>query len=97
MDERKECEEKHKAELKQLNRDIGKLKTFARRVKADATTAYGEQIKHLEEKLDSAHEKVDKLHESSGDAWEGLRSGAEKAVGELKAGLKEAWGSVSAD
>lgn len=97
MDERKEYQEKHKAELAQLNRDIGKLKALARRAKADAKTGYGEQIKHLEQKLDSAQEKMEKLRESSGDAWEGLRSGAEKALGELKAGVKEAWQSLSSD
>ena len=97
MDERKEYQERHKAELTQLKSDIAKLKALAKRAKADAKTAYGEQVKHLEEKLDSVQEKVDKLHESSGDAWEGLLSGAEKAMGELKAGLKEAWRSLSAE
>jgi hypothetical protein len=97
MDKRKEYQEKHEAELKQLYRDIGKLKTFARRTKADAKTAYGEQVKHLEAKVDAAQDKVERLRESSGDAWDGLRSGAEKALGELKAGVKEAWQLLSAD
>jgi hypothetical protein len=94
---KKECQEKHEAELKQLYRDIGKLKTFARRTKADAKTAYGEQVKHLEQKVDAAQDKVEKLRDSSGDAWEGLRSGAEKALGDLKAGVKEAWQSLSSE
>ena len=97
MDTRKEYQERHKAELTQLRSDIAKLKALAKRAKEDAKTAYGEQVKHLEEKLDSAQEKGEKLFESSGDAWEGLRSGAEKALGELKAGVKEAWQSLSAD
>ncbi|MFH1864542.1 MAG: coiled coil domain-containing protein [Candidatus Eisenbacteria bacterium] len=97
MDERNEYQEKHRAELTQLNRDIGKLKPLARRAKADARAGCGEQVKHLEQKLDSAQEKMGKLRASSGDAWEGLRSGAEKAMGELKAGVKEAWRSLSAD
>ena len=97
MDERKEYQEKHKAELAQLDKDIGKLKALAKRAKADAKAGYGEQINHLEQKLDAAQEKMEKLRESSGDAWDGLRSGAEKALGELKAGVKEAWQSLSSD
>ncbi len=97
MDERKEYQERHKAELTQLKTDIAKLKALAGRAKADAKIGYDEQVKHLEQKLDSAQEKMERLYDSSGDAWEGLRSGAEKAVGELKAGVKEAWKSLSAD
>ena len=97
MDQRKEYQENHKAEMKQLSSDIAKLKELAKRAKVDVRTAYDEQVKHLEQKLDSAQEKLDELHESSGDAWEGLRSGAEKAMGELKAGLKDAWQSLSSE
>ncbi len=97
MNEREKHQNRHKAQLRELEADIDNVKAMARRTKIDAKVMYDEQIGGLEQKLELARKKVTGLRESSGDAWEGLRGGVEHAMVEIRSGIKEARKVVSAN
>lgn len=97
MDKRENHQNKHKAQLRELEADIANVKAFARKARTDAKTGYVEQIRGLEQKLDVAREKADGLRASSGVAWDELRVGVERAMGDLRSGINEARKAISTE
>jgi predicted nucleic acid-binding Zn-ribbon protein len=95
MDKREQQQNRHKAQLRELEADIENLKALARKTRADAKAGYREQISRLEQKLDAARQKAGGLRDSSGDAWDELRSGVEHAMIDLKSGITAARKTVS--
>jgi len=97
MTEREKYQNRHKAQLRELEADIDNVKAMARRVRIDPKAKYDEQIGGLEQKLELARVKVTGLRESSGDAWRDLRAEVEHAMTEIKSGIKKARKVVSVD
>jgi hypothetical protein len=96
MDKREKHQNRHKAQLRELEADVDNLRAFAKKTSADAKAGYKERMSLLERKLDTARTKVADLRQSSGDAWTELRAGVEHSVSEVKSEITDARKTLSA-
>ncbi len=63
------------------------LAAKADQAQADAKVKYQEEIKKLKAKLNETQGRLHQVKASSGEAWETLKDGTEKAWGELRGAL----------
>ncbi|MCC5848221.1 MAG: coiled coil domain-containing protein [Verrucomicrobia bacterium] len=77
-------EQKIQAQIEEWKADIAKLKAKASKADADAKLALEKEQATLEDKIANAKVRLKEIRESSGDAWD-----------EMKSGAKDAWGSLS--
>ena len=89
-DKRKAYEDKIDAQLEEWNVQIALLKARADKAKADAKLEYYKTIDTLQHKQNEAGTKLHELKNAGDDAWEGLKTGAEKAWDEVKAAFHSA-------
>ena len=89
-DKRKAYEEKLDAQLKEWNAQIALLKAQAENAKADAKIDYYKTIEALEQKQDKAKTKLLELQATGDEAWEAVKTGAEKAWAEVKTAYHDA-------
>ena len=87
---RKVYEEKLDAQLKQWNAQIALFKAKAENAKADARIDYYKTIEALEQKQDKAKTKLQELQTAGDEAWEAVKTGAEKAGAEFKTAYDDA-------
>ena len=84
-EQKKEAYQKEiEAELKAYDQKLDKLKAGAMGLKDDAKAEYNQQIDMLEQKIKSASEKFNALKSASGEAWDDVKSGMDKAGNELR-------------
>ncbi len=84
MKNREEYIDKLAAQLKEWSVKIDELESKARAAKADVKTGYGNQIRQLKDKRDTATQKLQELKGASSDAWETLKAGTETAWADLR-------------
>ena len=89
-EKRKAYEEKFDAKLNEWNAQIALLRTKAENARASAKIHYYKNIDDLEEKLNAAKKKLRELKAAGEEAWDGLKTGAEKAWADAKAALHDA-------
>jgi peptidoglycan hydrolase CwlO-like protein len=90
MDNKEAYINKMKAQLNEWDAEIDKLKAKYEKVSADTALEYQKQIDDLKSKRAAAENKITELKESSGDAWEELKSGIENAWTSLGEAIKSA-------
>jgi len=90
MADRSAYQQKREADIRLLEAELETMKARAERAEADAKILYQGQVEALQKRLAEARTKLKELGEASDDAWETMRSSAERAVDDLKAGFAEA-------
>lgn len=90
MATKEEYQAKMEAQLKDVTAKLSELMAKADEATASAKTQYQDQIKLLRAKLQETHGRLQQLKSSSGEAWETLKDGTEKAWGELRGTLDNA-------
>lgn len=73
-----------RAKIDQWNADIDKLQAAAAEAGADAKVEYDKQIDALRTQRDEVEAKLKDMADASGDAWQ-----------DMKAGFDKAWDTVS--
>ena len=89
-DKRKAYEEKLDAQLEEWNAQIALLKAKAAKARAEAKIDYNKTIDALQRRQDEARAKLHELKASGDEAWEDMKSGAEKAWAEVRAAFHDA-------
>lgn len=90
MEPKQEYQRKMEAQIEKIQSQIDELKVKASLAKADAKDAYQEQIDTLNSKYSIATSKLEQLKDSSGNAWEEMKTGLERAWGELQDSFNKA-------
>jgi uncharacterized protein YbjQ (UPF0145 family) len=85
-------QEKIEAQLKEWSAKLHEMKAKADKAGADAKIEMYKQIDHLRAQKDAAQHKLNEIKGASAETWETLKSGSEKALGEMK----KTWESVKA-
>jgi len=78
------------AQFEEWKPEIDRLKAKAEQVAAEAKIEYRKLIDDLQDKQKTARTKLDELRQSSGGAWEDLKTGIEGAWKEVEKALKAA-------
>ncbi|MDO9116565.1 MAG: hypothetical protein Q7U39_01290 [Nitrospira sp.] len=78
------------AQLREWSARIGQWKAKADQAEAGAKIEYDKQINEVRAKVDAAEVKLHELKASSGDAWETLKGGVERAWTDLKTAVNGA-------
>ena len=89
-DKRKAYEEKYDAQLREWSAEIVLFNAKADKAKAEAKIEYYKTIETLQGKHDAARTKLQELKTAGDDAWEDLRTGAEKVWTEVKSTFNSA-------
>ena len=89
-DKRKAYEEKLDAQMEEWKAQISLIKARADKAKAEAKIEYNKTIEGLQGKHDEAKAKLHELKTAGGEAWEDLKTGAEKVWAEVKAAFHSA-------
>ena len=89
-DKRKAYEEKLAAQLKEWNAQVALFKARAENAKADAKVDYYKTIEALENKQDKAKTKLQELKAAGDEAWEAVKTGAEKAWADVMTAYNDA-------
>lgn len=76
--------------LDEWNSDIDRLMEKVERVDAESRTQLKEQIQTLKSKRDQIEGKLSELAETSGEAWEDIKSGMDLAKEAMNAAVKSA-------
>lgn len=90
MGTRKEYIDKLAAQLREWDSAIQKLEAGAEKIKVEARGEFQRQIRELREKRNEAGEKLDNLKQSGEEAWQDLRSGADKLFADIKSTFERA-------
>jgi hypothetical protein len=90
MDKKEEYILKLDAQLREWSAKIDELKAKTDKAKGDLKIEYGRQIAALEAKKEYAQKRLKEIRETSGQAWEELKTGVEHAWHELKISLDNA-------
>jgi DNA repair exonuclease SbcCD ATPase subunit len=97
MNDRAQHDERHqayldkaKAELNELDAQIGVLEAKAESRAADARIDYRNALHDLEDRRDELGAHLKKLQDASGDAWNDLQGGLESAMANMRDSLKNA-------
>ena len=81
MENRREYIDKLTARLKELESEISELEKIADKAVAEVKAEYRQQIEDLFLKKEELQYKVSKIKESTGNAWEDMKAGAELSWG----------------
>lgn len=84
MSKRDEFVAQMQAKLEEWNAEIDELEARARKQKAQATADYHARLAELKGKRDEAAEKLKEVQNASEDAWESLKTGAERIWDDVK-------------
>jgi acetyl-CoA carboxylase alpha subunit len=90
METKEAYRQKIEAQLKEWSAKIEQLKARAAKLETEAKIEFSEEIQKLEARREALKAKVKEWQESSGEAWETLKAGVEKAAGELGAAMEKA-------
>lgn len=90
MQDRKQYIDKMAAQLKEWDDKIQKLQAKADKAKADARTEYQKEMQQLQQKRTEARDKLQQLQQAGDEAWEELKTGAEKSWNDLKSAFENA-------
>ena len=90
MSAKEAYEKKLQAQIDEWQADIAKLEAKAGKASADTQIEYHRRVDELKKKKQAAQEKLDDVRQSSEDAWEDLKSGADMAVKSLGQAVKSA-------
>jgi len=82
--------EKFKAKLDEWNAEIDKLKAKAAQAKAEAKIELEKRVGDLETRRQEVENKIHQVRQASGEAWENLKGGAQKAWDNLDQAVKSA-------
>jgi DNA repair ATPase RecN len=83
--------EKFNAYLKELQADLDKLEDKVRKSEVDLKIKYKDDIENLKKKKAGLQAKLDEIRSSSGEAWNELKEGTDKAFDDLKKSWSAAW------
>ena len=88
--EKKETyQQKIQEQLDEWRADIDRLKEKAKNAKAESKLKYQENIDKLELKMNEGKSKLKDLKESSAEAWDALKDGADSIWDTMKATFAE--------
>lgn len=87
MDTREEYQKKLEEQIKEWKERIEKLETKAAHLTADAKVQLTKEMDELLQKKEVLKEKWSALQKSSGEEWESMKVGMDKAGAELKSVL----------
>lgn len=87
---REEYQKDMEARLSALGAELDKLKARANEVGAGAREQYEERMAALRSQMANAQEHLRELQQSSGEAWDSLKSGFEKAWNDLQQAVAQA-------
>ena len=90
-DKKKAYQEKVETQLKEWGAKIDELKAKAEKSKADLKIKYEEQIEELRRKQEEVKGKLSEIKGSGGEAWEDLKAGVERALGDLNNAIGKAF------
>jgi len=79
-----------KTNLDEMDREIQALKTESEQISVEAREATKSKIRALQSKRDDLEKRYDAIEKSTGKAWTKLKSGMEKAWGDVRSAYNEA-------
>jgi hypothetical protein len=77
-------QEKIEAQIKEWTAKLQLYKAKADKASADVKIQMHQQLDHLRAQKEAALQKLNEIKAASGDSWETLKAGAEKALEEMK-------------
>jgi iron-sulfur cluster repair protein YtfE (RIC family) len=77
-------QEKYEAQIREWSAKLQEYKAKADKASADAKIQMHQQIDHLQAKKEAAQQKLKEIKAASGDSWEALKAGSERALEEMK-------------
>lgn len=77
-------QEKIEAQIKEWTAKLQEYKAKADQANADAKIQMYHQIDRLRAQKDAAQQKLNAIKAASGDSWEALKAGSERALEEMK-------------
>jgi len=83
-------EKKMEAKIEEWQAEIDRLKAKSKQQTADSEIDFNEKVEKLEQKQETARSDLENIKNSSSDAWEDLKAGAEKAANDLDDAIKSA-------
>jgi hypothetical protein len=87
MDKKEEYGKKLEAQLKEWKGKIDTLEARGAKLTAEVKTELLKEIGELRQRKGIVKEKWNELQKVSGDSWDSMKEGAEKAATELKSAL----------
>ena len=78
------------AKLDDLSKKIGELQKKAETAKGDAAAKYQETIASLTKQTDAARQRLQELGSAGSAAWDQVKQGLDKAVGDLQKAYEDA-------
>jgi regulator of protease activity HflC (stomatin/prohibitin superfamily) len=90
MSKKEAYEKKVEAKLDEWGAEIDRLKAKSKGAKADAQVEFQEQLEELKTKREAARKKLSDLKNTSGDAWDDVKSGMDSAWQALDKSLESA-------
>lgn len=90
MSTKEQYRRKMQAELDQWKAELDQMKARARAATAQSRIQLDRRIEELERRIAEGKAKLDELAEATGDRWETLKSGVDKAWDSLKEAFAEA-------
>ena len=87
MDKKEEYREKLETQLKEWKAKIETLEARGAKLTSEAKTEFMKEIEELRQKKGIVKEKWNELQKVSGDSWDTMKEGVEKAAAELKGAL----------
>jgi multidrug resistance efflux pump len=87
MDKKEEYTKKLEAQLKEWKAKIDILEARGAKITSEAKTELMREIKELRQKKGIVKEKWNELQKVSGDSWDTMKVGVEKAAAELKGAM----------
>ncbi|MFZ5449509.1 MAG: coiled coil domain-containing protein [Thermodesulfobacteriota bacterium] len=77
-------QEKIEAQIKEWTARVQEYKAKADKASADIKIQMYQQIDRLRAQKEAAQQKLDEIKAASGDSWETLKAGSEKALDEVR-------------
>lgn len=90
MTEKSAYVEKIEKKLEEVDAFYKKLQQKGRMAKVDAQIEYTMKLDELNKTKEELLDRLAKFQKSSGEGWESLMTGVEKAYGELKGAFEDA-------
>lgn len=89
QEQKENYQKKIESQLDEWRTDIDRLRARAKNATAETKLKYQENIDRLEVKMDEGKSKLKDIKESSGEAWESIREGADSIWDTMKATFAE--------
>jgi SMC interacting uncharacterized protein involved in chromosome segregation len=88
VDKKEEYREKLEAQFKEWKAKIESLEARGAKFTSESKTEFMREIEELRQKKGIVREKWNELQRVSGDSWDSMKEGVEKAAAELKGALE---------